>query len=149
MQLAISSHIREHGAWILFLALLGPATAAFSQAHPEKVPLENKEQQRSASIIPAQYRGRWAPTRRACLVKGPSTEAVEISRSGWTSFEEGSQVIAPGTTRRGTTYYQVRSFAAEGQSRSGSLALRLVGSHLAMSETVAGQPIHRNLVRCT
>jgi hypothetical protein len=73
---------------------------------------------------------------------------VEVSSIGWTSFEEGSRITANGRVRRGTTYYQVRSFAAEGRSRPGSLALRLIGSRLAMSETVAGRSVHRDFVRC-
>jgi hypothetical protein len=73
---------------------------------------------------------------------------VYVSSIGWTSFEEGSRVTAPGTTGRGTIYFQVKSFAEDGESRPGSLELRLVGAHLRMTETVAGRSIHRNLVRC-
>jgi hypothetical protein len=109
---------------------------------------QGTQQRAAAGEISPQYRGRWAPTVAACRVAGPATRVVEISSIGWTSFEEGSRLIAPGRIVRGTTYYRVRSFAAEGESKPGRLALRLVGSSLVMSEMVAGRSVHRTLLRC-
>jgi hypothetical protein len=103
----------------------------------------------SQSSIPAPYRGRWAPSDRACRVAGPQTEAVEVTATGWTSFENGSRVSAPGQVVRGTLYHEVSSFGSDGESRRGTLALRLAGNRLAMSEIVAGRTVHRHLIRCT
>ncbi len=138
-------------AMLLALAALSPAPALCGRAPAPSAPgaVRAQEQQRPAgALIAAPYRGRWAPSAAACQGEGPGTQAVQVSSVGWTSFESGSRVIAPGKVRRGTTYYQVRSFAAEGKSRPGTLALRLEGPGLRMSETVAGRAVHRHLLRC-
>jgi hypothetical protein len=98
--------------------------------------------------IPTSYRGRWAPSARACGVDGPQTQAVEITARGWTSFEDGSRISAPGKVLRGTLYHEVASFGSGGESKRGTLALRLAGNRLAMSETVSGRTVHRHLMRC-
>jgi hypothetical protein len=73
---------------------------------------------------------------------------VVVTATGWTSFEEGSRVSAPGKVVRGTLYHEVSSFVSDGASRRGTLALRLAGNRLFMSETVAGRSVHRHLTRC-
>ncbi len=137
-------------ARLLAWPLLGlePEALAQAQAPPSPVTHSGKEQRLPAAQISRQFRGRWAPNAAACRVEGPATKVVEITGIGWTSFEEGSRVTAAGRAVRKTSYYQVRSFVAEGKGRPARLALRLVGSRLAMSETVSGRSVHRNLERC-
>jgi hypothetical protein len=106
------------------------------------------DQSTAGGAIPASYRGRWAPSLHACRVDGPRTQAVEITAKGWTSFEDGSRILAPGKVLRGTLYHEVASFGSGGESKRGTLALRLAGNRLAMSETVSGRTIHRHLMRC-
>jgi hypothetical protein len=106
------------------------------------------DQSTMVAAIPASYRGRWAPSARACRVDGPQTQAVEITATGWTSFEDGSRISAPGKVLRGTLYHEVASFGSGGESKRGTLALRLTGNRLAMSETVSGRTVHRHLLRC-
>jgi hypothetical protein len=136
---------------LLAVAALAPASPVSGRAPALSATMVRaQEQQRPASaLIAAPYRGRWATSFAACRVEGPNTQAVEISSIGWTSFEDGSRVSAPGKWRRGTTYFQVQSFVAEGESRPGTLALRLEGPRLAMSETVAGRSVHRRLLKCS
>jgi hypothetical protein len=102
----------------------------------------------SHSSIPAAYRGRWASSASACRVKGLQTTAVVITDTGWTSFEDGSRITAPGKVLRGTLYHEVASFGSGGESKRGTLAVRLAGNRLAMSETVSGRTVHRHLMRC-
>jgi hypothetical protein len=150
MHVFISLNFRVLFAWLPALPLLGVQSELLAQAPagPTTAADQGKELRTTAGEISRQFRGRWAPTAAACQVDGADTQVVEVSSIGWTSFEEGSRITANGRVRRGTTYYQVRSFAAEERSRPGSLALRLIGSRLAMSETVAGRSVHRDLVRC-
>jgi hypothetical protein len=120
------------------------ATAASSASTAPRV----ADQSTAGGAIPAAYRGRWAPSARACRVDGPQTQAVEITAKGWTSFEDGSRISAPGKVLRGTLYHEVASFGSGGESKRGTLALRLAGNRLAMSETVSGRTVHRHLMRC-
>ncbi len=150
MHLFIKPGRRRMPAGLLVLTLVGLQSGALAKVPPRPIAAtdQGKDQRPGDGEISRQYRGRWAPTAAACRVAGPGTRVVEVSSTGWTSFEEGSRVAAPGRVVRGTSYHRVRSFAAEGGSRPARLALRLVGSRLAMSETVAGRSVHRNLLRC-
>jgi hypothetical protein len=136
-------------SWLSVAGLLVWIAAVLGVADPSNGRAAQASQSSQAQgSIPAIYRGRWAPSLAACQVNGLRTRAVEITARGWTSFEEGSRVSAPGNMVRGTLYFRIFSFVSDSESQRGTLALRLAGHRLAMSETVAGRSIHRDLVRC-
>jgi hypothetical protein len=138
--------------WLLIAGLAGlclwSATILDAAAPQKSRAARASDRSDARGSIPALYRGRWAPSLAGCRVNGLRTRTVEITANGWTSFEEGSRVSAPGKVVRGTLYYRVSSFASEGKSKPGTLALRVAGNRLSMSETVEGRSTHRDLLRC-
>lgn len=101
----------------------------------------------AAPTIPARFHGQWASNARACQHTGPMTTIVTLNGGGWSSWEEGARVVRRGPVRSGTHHFGTRRFGGP-DAHPGSLAVRLAGSRLAMSETVLGQTTHRMLVRC-
>jgi hypothetical protein len=132
---------------IIALVMCTSATSA-AAASTMSTAARVADQSSAGGAIPAKYHGRWAPSLHACRVDGPRTQAVEITARGWTSFEDGSRISAPGKVLRGTLYHEVASFGSGSESKRGTLALRLAGNRLAMSETVSGRTVHRHLMRC-
>ena len=97
--------------------------------------------------IPAQFHGRWAENVRAC-VPTHFTTAITITRDGWSSFEEGGEVTRVGQVR-GTTHYFRMSNSANGETTTGSLALRRIGPRLGITfHDDTDQPVHAVLIRC-
>jgi hypothetical protein len=139
----------KRSIWLPTMGLLMCTSAISGASAPARSAAAGASDRTTAqATVPALYRGRWAPSARACRVAGLHTQAIEVTATGWTSFEDGSRVSAPGKVVRGTLYHEVSSFGSGGKSRRGTLALRLAGDHLAMSETVSGRTVHRHLIKC-
>jgi hypothetical protein len=118
----------------LILAAAGFAGSAAAQHGP-------------GGSIPAQFHGRWAENRRACRPTHFTT-VITITRTGWSSFEEGGDVQRPGRMRAGTFHVDLLNYAG-GNETGGSLALRRAGPRLiATFQDDGAQAARRVLIRC-
>lgn len=128
-----------------FAAAVTAAVATLCAAMPASA--QAQAEVRPGVSIPSQFHGRWAQNQAACRTEHFTT-VITITRTGWSSFEEGGNVIRRGQVRRGTHYFRVANFAGANETE-GSIAMRRQGSSLVMSfHDDAGAPTHYTLIRC-